>query len=231
MEKNKNEITWDDIKKMNAETSKILQETIKLFNEEKQLIMEEKKRMEEERKKREIEREEEKKRMEEERKKREIEKEEERKREEKFEKQFERTWEHLGGISRSNGEFCEEYFINCFKENKTFLGEKFDNVLEYHRPLLPKINDEYDLVMLNGSTVVLIEVKYKAGINDVGKMFSKLTSYRANYPQFNDYKIYLGLASFRFPDAIRERAAAEGVVLIEQRGEKIEVISENIRAW
>jgi len=139
--------------------------------------------------------------------------------------------EQIGGISRSNGEFCEEYFINSFKENKTFLGEKFERVVEYLKPEPVVIDDEYDLVLRNGKTVVLIEIKYKAGIDDVGKMFSKLNSYRANYPMFKDYKIYLCLASFRFHARVRERAAKEGIVLIQQRGEKIEVVSENVKTW
>ena len=85
--------------------------------------------------------------------------------------------------------------------------------------------------MRNGSTVVLIEMKYKASIEDVGKIFSKLNSYRANYPMFKDYKAYLALASFRFPVKVRQRADEEGVVLIEQRGDKIEVISKKVKAW
>jgi hypothetical protein len=74
-------------------------------------------------------------------------------------------------------------------------------------------------------------MKYKAGTDDVGKMFKKLESYRANYPMFKNYKIYLCLASFRFPAIVRKRAAKEGVVLIQQRGEIIEVISEHVKYW
>jgi len=149
----------------------------------------------------------------------------------RMEKAIEKTNKQIGGISRSNGEFCEEYFINSFKENPTFMGEKYDRVVDYLKPEPVVINDEYDLVLRNGSTVVLIEMKYKANIEDVGKMFSKLHSYRANYPMFKDYKAYLALASFRFPAKVRKRADEEGVVLIEQRGDKIEVISEKVRAW
>jgi hypothetical protein len=151
----------------------------------------------------------------------------------RLEKMIENTSKQIGGISRSNGEFCEEYFVNSYKENPVFMGEKFDKVVENLKPhpQLMAIDDEYDLVLHNGSTAVLIEMKYKAGTDDVGKMFSKLHSYRANYPMFNDYKIYLCLASFRFPAKVKERAAKEGVVLIQQRGDKIEVISENIRTW
>jgi len=150
----------------------------------------------------------------------------------KLKEMFEKTNQQIGGISRSNGEFCEEYFINSFKENPTFMGEKYDRVIEYLRPY-PNvvIHDEYDLVLHNGSSVVLIEMKYKAGTDDVGKMFSKLHSYRANYPMFKDYKVYLCLASFRFPAKVRERAAKDGIVLIQQKGDRFEVISETVKTW
>jgi len=148
------------------------------------------------------------------------------------EKMIENTNKQIGGISRSNGEFCEEYFINSFKENPTFMGEKYDYVVEYLRPYPNTvIEDEYDLILHNGSTVVIIEMKYKASIEDVGKMFSKLHSYRANYPMNKDYKVYLALASFRFPAKVRKRADEQGIVLIEQRGDKIEVISKKVKTF
>ena len=145
---------------------------------------------------------------------------------------IDKTREQIGGISRSNGEFCEEYFINCFKENPIFMGEKYDRVLEYVRPYPNAvIDDEYDLVLHNGTTVVLIEMKYKAAMTDIGKMFSKLESYRANYPMNKNYKIYLCLASFRFSKNIREKADEKGIVLIQQKGDKNEVITKNIKTW
>jgi len=227
MEKKHENLTWDDIKAMYAETDKRFKETDKRFKEtdrrfketerivkETSLQMKETDRQVKETSK--------------------SLRETERILDVKFaraEKMIENTNKQIGGISRSNGEFCEEYFINSFKENPTFMGEKYDRVIDYLKPDPVVINDEYDLVLRNGSTVVLIEMKYKANIEDVGKMFSKLHSYRANYPMFKDYKAYLALASFRFPAKVRKRADEEGIVLIEQRGDKIEVISEKVKAW
>ena len=207
MEKKHENLTWDDIKAMYAETDKRFKETDRRFKETDKQFKESDRRF----------------------------KETERILNKKFaraEKMIENTNKQIGGISRSNGEFCEEYFINSFKENPTFMGEKYDYVIEYLKPYPNTvIPDEYDLILHNGSTVVIIEMKYKANIEDVGKMFSKLRSYRANYPMNKDYKIYLALASFRFPAKVRKRADEEGVILIEQRGDKIEVISENVKAW
>ena len=149
----------------------------------------------------------------------------------RLEKMIERDRELIGGISASNGEFCEEYFVNSFKAKPTFLGEKFDRVLDNLKPDPMVVNDQYDLVLRNGKTIVLIEMKYKAKTSDVKSMFLKLKSYRANYPMFNNYRIYLCLASFSFRDYVKSCAAKEGIVLIQQRGEKIEIVSENVRYW
>ncbi|MCL1849825.1 MAG: hypothetical protein FWF70_00180 [Bacteroidetes bacterium] len=200
--KKKEELSWAEIKAMYAETDRQFKDIAKRFKENSRQIKENA-----------------------------IQSKETDKKFDRLEKMIERTNQQIGGISRSNGKFCEEYFINSFKENPTFLGEKFERVVEYLKPDPVVVNDEYDLVLRNGKTVVLIEMKYKAGTDDVGKMFSKLNSYRANYPMFKDYKIYLCLASFRFPAKVRECAAKDGIVLIQQRGDKIEVISENVRTW
>jgi len=207
--KNNKELSWDDIKAMNADIAKMKKEHRKEMNEIRRLHKETKMILKETAESMK----------------------ETGKNFSRTEKMIANSNQRIEGISKSNGTFCEEYFINSFKENPTFLGEKFDRVLEYHKPTIPVIEDEYDLLLINGSTVVIIEVKYKAGLDDVGKTFSKLHTYRKNFPMFDGYKIYLGLASFSFSKAMRLRAEKEGIVLIQQRGEKIEVISENIRAW
>ena len=151
----------------------------------------------------------------------------------KTSRQIDKTNEQIGGISESNGEFCEEYFVNAYIENPVFMGEKFDWVLENVKPDpdLAVMNDQYDLILRNGKTLVLIEMKYNAKVDDVGRMFRKLETYRANYPMFKDYKTYLCLASFSFSDKVKARAAKKGIVLIQQKGEINEVISENLRTW
>jgi hypothetical protein len=235
MEKNQKELFWEALQARASQADKEVAEI-------RQLMKKAEEKSEADRKKREAERKAEMKKMKAEmkadREKREAERKKMKENQQDFMKRMDRldalfaqTREQIGGISKSNGEFCEEYFINSFKENPTLFGERFDRVMPYLYPDPMVINDEYDLVLRNGSTIALIEMKYKANINDVGKMFSKLHSYRINYPMFKDYKVYLCLASFRFPKPVRLKAAKEGIVLIEQRGERIEVISENLKTW
>ena len=149
----------------------------------------------------------------------------------RLEQSIDKTNKQIGGITNSNGGFCEEYFTNAYKRNPFFLGQKFNTVHKHLKPDPAVIDDEYDLVLQNENTIVIIEIKYKAGSDDLGSLFSKLVSYRANYPMYKNYKIYLCLASFNFHPIVREVAEEAGIVLIEQRGGKIEVISEMAKTW
>ena len=200
--KNQKETSWDEIKAIVKETSLQMKETDRRFKETERMMKE---------RFREIER-------------------MIREDTEKTKMMIRENSKQIGGITASNGEFCEEYFINTFKANPTFLGEKY-MVFENPKPRPVVINDQYDLVLENGNKVVLIEMKYKAKVSDVKGMLLKLKSYRANFPMYDDYKIYLCLASFRFRDYVKARAAEEGIVLLQQRGEKIEVVSEKLKLW
>jgi hypothetical protein len=240
--KNQKQLFWEELRARATQSEKEIAEIRQLMKAEMLQFEKERQQRNEEREREKQEKEKEKQEKEKERIKREEQQEKERLKRVEADENFMRkinhlnelfaqTREQIGGITRSNGEFCEEYFINSYKENPIFLGEKFDRVIDHLKPDPVVIDDEYDLVLRNGSTIVLIEMKYKASTHDVGKMFAKLHSYRANYPMFNDYKIYLCLASFRFPNRVRAKAAEEGIVLIKQRGEKIEVISKNLKTW
>ena len=54
---------------------------------------------------------------------------------------------------------------------------------------------EYDIVMYNGDTVALIEVKYKAHTKDIAKLLkNEPQNFRQTFTEYKDYKFYLGLA-------------------------------------
>ena len=69
-----------------------------------------------------------------------------------------------------------------------------------------------------------------AKFNQIAKM-QKETSKQMRETDNKNYKIYLCLASFRFSKIIREKADEKGIVLIQQKGDKNEVISKTIKAW
>lgn len=126
----------------------------------------------------------------------------------------------------NHGKFAEEYFYNSFEDgNKTFFGETFDEVEGNMQGRKKGFRDEYDIVMINGTSIGIIESKYKAHVNDIPKVLRKPETLRINFPEYEHYKIYLALASMSFYDELEEKCLENGIAIVKQIGENV-VINE-----
>ena len=139
----------------------------------------------------------------------------------------------LANIGFNNGDFAEELFFNSLYANP-FLGRlRYDSVKRNvsnrrrHRD-----EGEYDIVMYNGDTVALIEVKYKAHINDIAKLLkNEPQNFRKTFTEYKDYKFYLGLASTVTDDKLIAEAREAGIFLLTQKGQHIEVVNEEVHSF
>jgi len=135
-----------------------------------------------------------------------------------------------GGISRNNGIIAEEYFFNSFQKGKTnFFGEKFDEIKKNNKGL--KTDDEFDIVMLNGNTVGIVEVKYKAHENDLPDIIRKAEMFRINFPDYQHHKIYIGLASMAFYPQLEQECIKQGVAIIKQSGDNVIINDKHLKAY
>ena len=139
----------------------------------------------------------------------------------------------LGNIGISNGDFAEELFFNSLYANPLLGGLRYDSVernvsnRRRHRD-----EGEYDIVMYNGDTVALIEVKYKAHTNDIDKLLKKEPqNFRKTFTEYKDYKFYLGLASTVTDGKLITEAREAGIFLLTQRGQHIEVVNEEVHSF
>ena len=136
----------------------------------------------------------------------------------------------LGGISNNQGRFAEEYFFNSFeKGQRNFFGEKFDDIQKNMRGT--KIKDEYDLVMLNGQSVGIVEIKYKAHENDVPKVLGKVSTFRANFTEYKNHTIYIGLATMAFYTELEQACQKHGIAIIKQSGDTVVINDEHLKAY
>jgi isopentenyl diphosphate isomerase/L-lactate dehydrogenase-like FMN-dependent dehydrogenase len=107
-----------------------------------------------------------------------------------------------------------------------FKGVHFDDVTPRVKPLTRKgIQDEYDIVMVNGTTVAIIEVKLHYHPNDIEKLLNKVKTFRVLFPEYKDYKVMLGLASKTFKRSDIARANELGIGLIEENGDDIQDVN------
>ena len=145
----------------------------------------------------------------------------------------------LGDIGNSNGDVAEEYFQNAFTKNPTLNGEMF-NKIDFNLKHLPKNGqpeNEYDLVMVNGKSVAIIEIKYhielkKGKIEELlSKVLNKIDTFKACYPEYKNHKYYLGIASFSFRKNIEKIIQEAGFAIIKQVGDKMVINSENLKVF
>jgi hypothetical protein len=141
----------------------------------------------------------------------------------------------LGGIGRSNGDFAEEYFFNTFERNKqNFFGERFDDVtknVKFDGKMLGTIAAEYDIVLLNGKSIGIIEVKYKAHKDQIPEVIKKAETFRMNLPQYQHYRIYLGLAAMTFEEGTEQECMQQGIAIIKQVGDTVVINDTHLKVF
>ena len=149
---------------------------------------------------------------------------------EDFDRRMKKLNEQIGGLSNNHGLFAEEYFINAFKHGKkTFFGEQFD----YCRKNVPGFayEDEYDIVLLNGQSVGIVEVKYKVHDKDIANVIRKVHSFKLNYPEYRNHRFYLGLASLVFAGTVEDVCIDSGIAVIKQVGDTVVINDGHLRVF
>ena len=107
----------------------------------------------------------------------------------------------------------------------------FDKIKKNESHHWQDIEDEYDIVLYNHKSVALIEVKFKAHENDIPTVIRKSTTFRILFPNYNDFKIYLGLASMSFYRELEDQCIEQGIAVIKQVGDMIIVNDKHLKIY
>ena len=149
-------------------------------------------------------------------------------------RQISRLEKQIGGVSNNHGLFAEEYFINSLEENKkTLLGEKFDKLIKT-KIVVDEDNrtkGEFDIVLVNGKSVAIVEVKFRARDKHVDKVLKKVKPFRDRFPEYQNHQLYLGLASMVFDEDIEEKCKENGIAVIKQVGDTVVIYDENLTTF
>jgi len=146
--------------------------------------------------------------------------------------QIKATNQQLGGITYNQGSFAEEYFFNSFDNGqRNFFGERFDEIAKNLKNRWQGLEDEYDIVLYNHESVAIIEVKYKAHINNIPEVLKKAETYRILFPSYQNFKIYLGLASMSFYPELEQECIEQGIAVIKQVGDAVVINDANLKVF
>jgi hypothetical protein len=151
---------------------------------------------------------------------------------EDYERRMKKMENVFGSWNNNLGSFAEEYFVNSFERGKqNFFGEHFDEVKSRVKGIKKNYDDEYDILLINGKSVGIIEVKFKGHQNDIPKTLKKAETFRINFPDYKDHKVYLGFATMAFYPELEEECKNNGIAIIKQVGDNVVIIDEHLKTY
>ena len=138
----------------------------------------------------------------------------------------------LGEWANNHGAFAEDYFFNSFEDGKqNFFGEEFDDIDKNLKGIKKGYKDEYDILLINGKSLGIIEVKFKAHINDVPKILRKAETFRVNFPDYEKHQVYLGLATLAFYPELEQECIDKGIAIIKQVGDTVVINDAHLKTF
>ena len=136
-------------------------------------------------------------------------------------KKLDKVSKLLGNIGQNNGDVAEEFFYQSLVKHLQ-LGEiKFDDITRHMFKHKGTVQEEYDLILTNGSVTAVIEVKYKAHVEDIPKLKRKLSNFRKLFPVYDHHKLYGVLASLHINKNLKQAILQEGYFALQRSGEQI----------
>ena len=114
-----------------------------------------------------------------------------------------------------------------------FAGQEYNGFDNRIRRKDKKLNlqGEYDLVLYNCTSVVIIEIKYKARKKDVQELLLKAPIFKQLFPQYANYGLYLGLAAFNFEENTEKESLDQGIAVIKQVGDNMVINDAHLKVF
>lgn len=131
--------------------------------------------------------------------------------------------EMYGGVGNNQGKVAEEFFFNSLKHNPTINNIQYDFVEKNVTRNKAGIEEEYDLLLVNGEDIFIVEVKYHLHPNDIKRLLNrKKVNFLKLFPEYQGYKTHWGLATFAVDDDVKDQALEQGITVIQRRGDVID---------
>ncbi len=126
----------------------------------------------------------------------------------------------LFGLGSNLGQITEDYFYNSVATDKTINGIKYDYISRNLKMEGKNLNGEYDIVLINSSRLLVIEVKQKPHIKDVEKFAAKqLPIFKKLFPMYANFKVYGAIAGMTFDKNTIDYALENGLYVLTQNQE------------
>jgi hypothetical protein len=151
-------------------------------------------------------------------------------------KETDRQLKHLkiqvSGVSDNAGYGAETYFQTALDKSLEFGGIQFDDMIPNLRKRHHGANCEFDIVLVNHDAVAVIDAKHRIHQEQAEELATKKAKiFREFFPEYREYKLYLGLAGFSMEEAVEAEARAYGVGLLKQEGNAVKAVDIPLKAY
>ena len=128
---------------------------------------------------------------------------------------------------------AEEFFFNAFRKDKIFMNEKYDQIHKGYFYSIDDIRNEFDIVFINGKSIAIVEVKYKAKPEniDIEHLVSRAERFKKFAPIYKNHNIYLGVAAMSFKKGLASVLHKAGIVTIHPVGKKMMIYDKEIKVF
>jgi len=133
--------------------------------------------------------------------------------------------QNISGVNKSIGLEAEEFFYSSLKKNPTIANIKFDYVYQNNRSNLKGEMQEIDILLENGSSIGIVEVKNRVSQNSIDQLDNIMERFDYFHPIYKEYKVIGALAGKIFPKHLQEQTLKKGYSVITQQGDHIEQIN------
>jgi len=151
-----------------------------------------------------------------------------------IDRQIKEVNESVNGISKSNGMLAEEFFFNAIDMgDKKIFGEQFDECYSYvkRHNKSNQLRTEQDIILFNGKSIALVEVKYRARKEDIQKIIDRLPKFRTLYSEYKEHRTYLGIAAMSFDKGVEKECTDKGVAIVKQVGDTVVINDDHLNTF
>ncbi|MFN6233019.1 DUF3782 domain-containing protein [Microcystis sp.] len=141
-------------------------------------------------------------------------------------KQINRVSKQIGELGNRLGEFVEwqvrPAVVRLFQERGI-------DVHEFHPGISVKRDNEgleIDLLVVNDTDAILVEVKSKLTQRDVDEHLQRLAKFKRLMPRFRDVKALGAVAAIIVPNEVASYACRQGLFVLVQSGENVIILND-----
>jgi hypothetical protein len=152
----------------------------------------------------------------------------------KTDRQIQRVSQDIGKLGNRLGEFVEWQVRPAAVQ---LFQQRGIDVHEIQAGVSVKRNGEgleIDLLVINDTEAVLIEVKSKLTQPDVDKHLERLDKFKRLMPRYQDVRAMAAVAAMVVPDEVRDYAYSQGLFVLAQSGDNLVILNQpnfHPRTW